>query len=51
MKSMDKCWQKVIGIIRKTSVVFASLSAILIIAIDSIICDKISLREFSRFRI
>ncbi len=49
--SMDKCWQKVRGIIRKTSVVFASLSAILLTAIDSIINNKTSLREFSRFRI
>ncbi len=49
--SMNKTWQKVRGIIRKASVVFASLSAILITSIDSIICDKISLREFSRFRI
>ena len=49
--SMDKCWQKVLGIKRKKSVVFASLSAILITTIDSIICNKTSLREFNRFRI
>jgi len=49
--SMNKCWQKVDRIKRKTSIVFASLSAILITAIDNIICNKTSLREFSRFRI
>ena len=49
--SMNRCWQKVRGIVRKTSVVFASLSAILITSIDSILCNKTNLREFSRFRI
>lgn len=49
--SMNKCWQKVRGIKRKSSAVFSSLSAILVTAIDSIICNKTSLREFSRFRI
>jgi transposase len=49
--AMDKCWQKVKGFHRKTSVVFASLSAILLVSIDSILCGKENLREFSRYRL
>ncbi len=50
-KAMDKCWQKIRGVKRKTSAVFASLSAILITAIDGVLCNEEKLREFSKFRV
>jgi hypothetical protein len=48
--SMDKCWQKVKGFTRKKAVVFASLNALLVVSIGSLLEGKCDIRSYGRYR-
>ncbi len=48
--AMDKCWKKVRGFKRKKSVVFASLNALLVVSIESILSGKCDIRAYGRYR-
>jgi transposase len=48
--AMNKCWQKVKGFTRKKAVVFASLNALLVVSIESLLMGRCDIRSYGRYR-